>query len=199
MAVMRAGILSPSSPPGQGGQESQSERHAEEGAGERPAVDLEDDPVTSGGDLQAQAVEVGGDDFRRLAVDLGFPEMGRALDDQEAAAGAGGVLPDGSPIIEVGPTSDCPTRQVEEALANRRRVLLYLGFDVDPGFDEVLLGALSHLGGVTSHREFSVLGRAAVLDLGAPPSDRIVQLARKGGAEPVSSELCVSAKRAGRW
>ena len=114
-------------------------------------------------------------------------------------AGAGGVLPDGSPIIEVGPTSDCPTRQVEEALANRRRVLLYLGFDVDPGFDEVLLGALSHLGGVTSHREFSVLGRAAVLDLGAPPSDRIVQLARKGGAEPVSSELCVSAKRAGRW
>ena len=44
-------------------------------------------------------------------------------------AGAGKVLRDGSPVYEAGLTNDCPSRQLEDALQNHRRVLLYLGFD----------------------------------------------------------------------
>jgi hypothetical protein len=38
-------------------------------------------------------------------------------------AGAGSALRDGSPVYEMGPTTDCPSRQLEDALKNRRRVL----------------------------------------------------------------------------
>ena len=80
-------------------------------------------------------------------------------------AGAGSVLDDGSPVYEVGPTTDCLSPQLEDALKNHPRVLLYLGFDLIPGFDRVLLNNLAQVGGMTAYREFGQLGLAAVFDL----------------------------------
>jgi hypothetical protein len=114
-------------------------------------------------------------------------------------AGAGSFLRDGSPMYEVAHTSDCHSPLLEDTLRNRRRVLLYLGFDVDPGFDDVFLHTLGQLGGVTTHREFSAMGRAAVLDLRAPPSNSIMQLSRTPKGEQVSLDGCTSVRPARRW
>lgn len=113
-------------------------------------------------------------------------------------AGAGSILRDGSLIYEVGPTPDCPSRQLEDALKNHRRVLLYLGFDVVPGFDDVLLRNLTQLGGMTAHREFGQLGRAAVIDLRIPESGTIMELNRTTTPEHVDPG-CISVRRAERW
>jgi hypothetical protein len=114
-------------------------------------------------------------------------------------AGAGSFLRDGSPLYEVAPTSDCRSRQLEGALKSHRRVLLYLGFDVDPEFDDVLLHNLGQLGGVTAHSEFSARGRAAVLDLRAPPSDSIMRLSRRAKGEQADLDGCISVRLARRW
>ena len=114
-------------------------------------------------------------------------------------AGAGSVLHDGSPVYEVGPTTDCPSRQLEDALKNHPRVLLYLGFDVIPGFDHVLLSNLAQLGGMTAHREFGQLGRAAVIDLRMPASGSMMQLNRTTTPEHVDPGDCVGVRRAERW
>jgi hypothetical protein len=114
-------------------------------------------------------------------------------------AGAGGTLPDGSPVFEVDATNDCPSRQLDEALKKAPRVLLYLGFDVIPGFDHALLSNLARLGHMTAHREFSHLGRAAVIDLRMPPSDRAMQLKRDSASERADSGGCVRLRRAERW
>jgi hypothetical protein len=114
-------------------------------------------------------------------------------------AGAGGVLRDGSPIYEVGPTRDCPSRQLEDTLRNHSRVLLYLGFDVVPGFDEVLLRDLAQLGGMTEHRKFGGLGRAAVIDLRIPASDGIMELNRNQTPEHADPDACVGVRLAERW
>ena len=112
-------------------------------------------------------------------------------------SGAGSVLRDGSPVYEVSPAADCSSHQLRDALANRRRVLLYLGFDIIPGFDQVLLSDLAQHGGVTAHREFGPMGRAAVIDLGTPESGTLMQLNRT--ADHVDYRGCVSIRRAERW
>jgi hypothetical protein len=114
-------------------------------------------------------------------------------------AGAGSVLDDGSPVYEVGPTTDCPSPQLDEALKNHRRVLLYLGFDFTPGFDQVLLNSLAQRGGVTAYREFGQLGLAAVFDLQQPGSGSIRQLNRTTTAAHVDAGGCVGVGRAERW
>ncbi len=106
-------------------------------------------------------------------------------------AGAGNVLRDGSPVYEAGLTNDCPSRQLEDALKNHRRVLLYLGFDVVPAVDYVLLRNLAQLGGMTAHRRFAQLGRAAVIDLRMPASGSIMELNRT--TTPDQVESCVIA------
>ncbi len=115
------------------------------------------------------------------------------------AAGAGSVLHDGGPIFEVGPTTNCPSRQLENALKSHRRVLVYLGFDVIPGFDRVLLHDLAQLGEMAAHREFGQLGRAAVVDLNLPASGSIKRLNRNRTAEAAAFEGCVGVQRAARW
>ena len=114
-------------------------------------------------------------------------------------AGGGGVLSDGGPIYEIDATTDCPSRQLENALNNQSRVLLYLGFDVIPGFDQVLARSLAKFGGMSAYREFSQLGRAAVIDSRTPASDSIMQLNRTTTSERVDSGGCVSVRRAARW
>ncbi len=114
-------------------------------------------------------------------------------------AGAGSALRDGSPVYEVDATTDCPSRQLEDALKNRRRVLLYLGFDVIPGLEQALATNLAQLGGLTAHRAFSQLGRAAVIDLGTPASGSIVGLNRTAAPEPGDPGGCVRVRRAERW
>jgi len=112
--------------------------------------------------------------------------------------GSGTVLRDGSPIYEVDHTSDCGSPQLEGALRNRSRVLLYLGFDVDPVVDDVLLRDLGRLSNLTTHREFAALGRAAVLDLRAP-SGNLTPLRRPVSGERPALRGCTSIKRARRW
>jgi hypothetical protein len=114
-------------------------------------------------------------------------------------AGAGRGLRDGSPIYEADLTHDCPSRQLEDALKNHSRVLLYLGFGVIPGFDAALLRDLAQLGGLSAHRQFGKLGRAAVIDLRMPASDAVVALDRTRALDEVQSGGCVSVRRAKRW
>jgi len=114
-------------------------------------------------------------------------------------AGAGSALRDGSPVYEMGPTTDCPSRQLEDALKNRRRVLLYLGFDTIPGFERMLAANLEQFGGLTAHREFSQLGRAAVIDLSTPAPGSIVGLNRTAVPDPGNPGGCVGVRRAERW
>jgi hypothetical protein len=78
-------------------------------------------------------------------------------------------------------------------------VLLYLGFDVVPGFDEVLLRDLAQLGGMTEHRKFGGLGRAAVIDLRIPASDGIMELNRNQTPEHADPDACVGVRLAERW
>jgi hypothetical protein len=75
---------------------------------------------------------------------------------------------------------------------------VYLGFDVIPGLEQVLATNLAQFGGLTTHREFSQLSRAAVIDLGAPASDSIVGLNRTA-AQPGDPGGCVRVRRAERW
>ena len=112
-------------------------------------------------------------------------------------AGSGSAHADGSPVYEVDNT-DCPSQQLEEVLKNHRRVLLYLGFDVNPGLDHALLSDLALLGSMTAHREFSQRGRAAVIDLRTPASNSVMRLKRPVFAHPLPGR-CVSVRRAQRW
>ena len=114
-------------------------------------------------------------------------------------AGAGGCQEDGSPIYEVVPATDCPSRQLEDALKGRRRVLLYLGFDVVPGFDRLLLDDLAQLGGLAAHREFSRLGWAAVIDLTCRRPAALRVWTGTHTAEPAAVDGCVGVQRAARW
>ena len=114
-------------------------------------------------------------------------------------AGFGSALPDGTPIYEVGHSFECPSRQLETALQHRGRVLLYLGVEVNANFEEVLLRELSQTGDLTTHRQFETLSKAAVLNLEAPPSDRVMQLRRTSSGELPSVSGCVSVKPARRW
>jgi hypothetical protein len=113
--------------------------------------------------------------------------------------GSGSTRSDGSPVYEIGPTTDCPSRQFEDALKNHGRVLLYLGFDVTPGFDRVLLTNLAQFGGMSAYREFSQLGLAAVIDSRTPASGSIPRLNRTATSEHVDAGGCVGAQRAARW
>jgi hypothetical protein len=115
------------------------------------------------------------------------------------AAGTGGFLQDGSPVYEVWHTHDCPSPGLGNTLKERRRVLLYLGFDVEPEFDDALLHNLGQLGDVTRYREFSALGRAALVDLRAPPSHNIMRLSRRATNQPRDLDGCLSVRLARRW
>ncbi len=114
-------------------------------------------------------------------------------------AGAGGSQEDGSPVLKVVYANDCPSRQLEDALKGHRRALVYLGFDVVPGFDRLLLDNLAQLGGLAAHREFSRLGWAAVIDLTMPASGSMPRLDRSAIAEPNAAVGCVGVQRAARW
>ena len=115
------------------------------------------------------------------------------------AAGAGGLLHEGSPVYEVWHTRDCPSPGLGDVLKDRRRVLLYLGFDVEPEFDDALLRNLDQLGDATRYREFGALGRAALVDLRAPPSHNIRRLSRRAADQTRELNGCLSVKRARRW
>ena len=85
---------------------------------------------------------------------------------------AGGTLPDGTPIVEVGIRSgdECAPDHLRALLGDRRRVLVYSGFPDQPaGFDDLLLARLSAYGTVTAERRFAASSRAAVLELRAAP------------------------------
>ncbi len=113
-------------------------------------------------------------------------------------AGSGSVLHDGSPVYEAHSPADCRPGQFQDALENHRRVLLYLGFEIDLGLEHTLLRNLDQLGGMTAHREFSRLGRVAVIDRRAAAGGGVMQLSRDttGGVEP---RHCIAVRRAVRW
>ena len=112
--------------------------------------------------------------------------------------GAGRFLHDGSPVYAVRPSTDCRSRQLDDVLKDRRRVLLYLGFDVDPHFDQLLLDNLSRLGRMTAHEQFGGLGRTAVIDLRLSRSDNPIRLGRPAPSGHVA-EGCVGVRQAERW
>ena len=84
---------------------------------------------------------------------------------------AGGALPDGSPIFEVSyrtAANACDDGGLDEAMASRRRILVYFGFrfdDVPRGFDELLTQELERIGHVAEFRRFSETTGAAVLEV----------------------------------
>lgn len=111
----------------------------------------------------------------------------------------GSVLRDGSPVYEVDYTTECSTPHLDEALRNRQRVLIYLGFDVIQDFDRILLENLSRLGDMTANARFGDLGRAAVVDLRLPPSDKIMRLERESAIQSAPGVGCVSVRPGRRW
>jgi len=80
----------------------------------------------------------------------------------------GGAFPDGGRIFaaEHFPTGRaCRGRELETAIVQGHRVLVYFGFvDTTPGFDDLLLDQLSRIGTVTALRHFPGVSRAAVID-----------------------------------
>ncbi len=103
------------------------------------------------------------------------------------------------PVYELDLTTDCLSQQFEDAVKNQSRVLLYLGFDVIPGFDRVLLTNLAQFGGMSAYREFSQLGLAAVIDSRTPASGSNMRLKRTTTSEQVDRAGCISVRRAARW
>jgi len=61
--------------------------------------------------------------------------------------------------------SACRGRELETAIVQGHRVLVYFGFvDTKPGFDDLLLDQLSRIGTVTALRHFPGVSRVAVID-----------------------------------
>jgi hypothetical protein len=123
-----------------------------------------------------------------------------AIDDDETAAGR---LADGSVMYEVthvaaGPA--CRRNQLRDAFKNRRRVLVYFGFqDVPRGFADLLLHSLEALGTVSSYSEFAALGRAAVVDLHAPGADTVASQVPAAIDPTVTLAGCIGVAPALRW
>jgi hypothetical protein len=115
---------------------------------------------------------------------------------------------DGSRVLEVGygpPEAGCERDQLQKALVNESRVLVYFGFrfdDVPGGFDRLLLANLLEIGALVAYRDFSEVGRAAVIDLRRPPSGNAVAsslAAGRPGTPPPMPDGCVSVGPAQRW
>jgi hypothetical protein len=122
------------------------------------------------------------------------------IGNEETAAGR---LPDGSVMYEVTHVSGqsvCRQNPLREALKDRRRVLVYFGFqDVPPGFADLFLHSLEELGVVSSYQEFAELSRAAVIDLHVAGSEAAAGR-RPGAADPtVTLGGCVGVEPALRW
>jgi hypothetical protein len=120
---------------------------------------------------------------------------------------AGGRLPDGSRILEVGyreAGDNCDTGALRTALEGHRRALVYFGFsfdDVPRGFDRLLLEELSRLGTVRALQRFTDAGRAVLFELGEPmeggwgyPVDLL-----EGADPPPPLEGCLDVGVARRW
>jgi hypothetical protein len=115
---------------------------------------------------------------------------------------------DGSRVLEVGYgplEAGCERDQLQKALVNESRVLVYFGFrfdDVPGGFDRLLLANLLEIGALVAYRDFSEVGRAAVIDLRRPPSGNAVAsslAAGRPGTPPPMPDGCVSVGPAQRW
>ena len=116
---------------------------------------------------------------------------------------AAGRLADGSVMLEVshvGGGAACRQNQLRDAVANRRRILVYFGFqDVPPGFADLLLHSLEEIGTVSAYSEFGALGRAAVVDLHAPGSETVVSQAPAAVDATVTLGGCIGVAPALRW
>jgi hypothetical protein len=115
---------------------------------------------------------------------------------------AGGTLPDGTPIFEVGLRSagDCGADRLRVLLAGRRRVLVYSGFPDQPaGFDVLLLARLSEFGAVIAERRFAIAGHAAVLELTAAPGVTAAGAAASTIVPQVALNGCIEGAMIRRW
>ena len=139
-----------------------------------------------------------------MTTHLGWPAVwwygGIPIGNTEAA---GGRLPDGSAMYEVTHESveaTCGRNELGEALKDRRRVLVYLGFrDVPAGFDDLLLHRLEQLGDISAYYEFSQLSRALVIDLHAPGAQAATPRVRPTASATVTLVGCVGVHPALRW
>jgi hypothetical protein len=121
----------------------------------------------------------------------------------------GGSLHDGTPIFEVGhlppgPNCDQGADEMNAALGDHSRVVVYLGFRTNvepPGFDSLVLDHLSRRGALVGYQRYADDSRIAVFDLGtAPVVKPIIPLER--GSHPAQvpdATDCVGAKPARRW
>ena len=114
---------------------------------------------------------------------------------------AGGNLSDDSPIFEVGHavrSAECHGNALLDALEERRRVLVYLGFrfdDVPDDFDERLLAELSRFGAILAIRSYGGAGRALVVERVGEASLPVSQAVGLGS----SSQGCLTVRPASRW
>ena len=110
----------------------------------------------------------------------------------------------GIPLLEAGHAtgSECDRDHLEDAQKTSRRVLVYLGFrDGPPGFDYLLLHSLDEQGAIQAFSHHSVLGRAAVIDLGDPSSADLTLpgVSSQTVTERVPLDGCVTLRPARRW
>ena len=94
----------------------------------------------------------------------------------------------------------CRRNELRDALKDRRRVLVYLGFrDVPTGFDDLLLHSLEELGAISAFYQFSQLSRATVIDLDPPGPEAVTPRLRTTASATVKLGGCVGVRPALRW
>ena len=129
----------------------------------------------------------------RLALPAVWWYADMPITDQDGAHRGRAV---GNPVLEVDyrpEGTECDRNQLRQALKDRRRALIYLGFrfGMAEEFDELLLRSLDDLGTVSAYREFALKGRAVVVDL-----DR-TQIA--AARPPASLRGCIAVQPAQPW
>lgn len=116
--------------------------------------------------------------------------------------GVGSRMPDGGALYEMvhlPAGSDCQ-HELLHLRKDHHRVLVYLGFrDVPEGFDDLLVRSLDQLGAVTAVAEFAYLGRALVVEIGAPASRNVIEPSRRTAGEQTRLGGCVGVQPARRW
>lgn len=120
------------------------------------------------------------------------------------AAGGGGALGDGTPIVTLGRAGseeECERENLIARTRGHRRLLFYSGFPDEPaGFDEAVLRGLAGYGAVVAEQRFAEGSRAVVVELrgtagSVAASSDLTTPSQRGAA----TEECVIGRIARRW
>ena len=98
------------------------------------------------------------------------------------------------------PGRSCQRTHLRDALADRRRALVYMSFPDEPtGFEDLLLRQLQDLGAIVAVNQFSRLSRAVIVEIGAEPTQAVVAIPPSAPAVRPALAGCVAMRPARRW